>query len=89
MQRAHPVLALSCRISAVLDEEPGQIHMTPEGRPMQRGCPVLALGCCIGTVFDEKLGHIYVTVLTLHAAASSHTYFGLAEASALCSMTVR
>ena len=89
MQRAHPVLALSCRISAVLDEEPGQIHMTPEGRPMQRGCPVLALGCCIGTVFDEKLGHIYVTVLTLHAAASSHTYFGLTEASALCSMTVR
>ena len=51
-----------CHVGAVLDEEPGHIHMTPFGRPMQRGrCPFLALGCRVSTVLDEEPGHIHMT----------------------------
>jgi len=57
-----PVLVPGCHVGAVLDEEPGYIHMTPFGRPMQRGRrPFLALGCRVGTVLDEEPGHIDMT----------------------------
>ena len=61
MERGRPVLALGCQVGAVLDEEPGQIHLTLKGRPMQRGRPVLALGCHVGAVLDEEPGHIHKT----------------------------
>jgi hypothetical protein len=50
MQRSRPVIVLGCRISAMLDEEPGQIHMTPFEHPMQRSRPVNAVGCRVGAV---------------------------------------
>ena len=50
-----------CCVGAVLDEEPGQIHMTPFGRPIQRSRPVLVPGCRIGAVLDEEPGHIHMT----------------------------
>ena len=53
MQRSRPVLALGCCVGTVLDEKPGQIHITAEGRLMQRSRPVLALGCRVSTVLDE------------------------------------
>ena len=50
MQQSRPVIALGCRVGAMLDEELGQIHMTPFERPMQRSCPVISLGCRVGAV---------------------------------------
>ena len=61
MQRSRPVLVLSCRIGAMLEEEPLQIHMTPSGRPMQWTHPILVLNCHIGAMFNEEPGHIYMT----------------------------
>ena len=61
MQRCGPILALGNCVGAVLDEEPGHIHMTPFGCPIQRCGPVLALGNCVGAVLDEELGHIHMT----------------------------
>ena len=61
MQWSRPVLAPGCRVCAVLDEEPGQIHMTHFGCPMQRSRPVVALGCRVGAVLDEEPGQINMT----------------------------
>jgi len=43
----------------VLNEEPGQIHMTTCGRPTQQGRPVL---CRVGAVLDEESGQIDTTL---------------------------
>ena len=61
MQWSRSVLVLGCCIVSVLDEEPGQIHMTPFGCPMQRGRPMLVLGCCVGAVTDEEPSHNNMT----------------------------
>jgi hypothetical protein len=61
MQRSRPVLVLGCRVGASLDEESGQIYMTPRGRQLKWGRPVLALGSRIGAVLDEDLGQIHIT----------------------------
>jgi hypothetical protein len=37
MQRSPPVLVLGCHISAVLDEDARNFHMSIFGNPMQRG----------------------------------------------------
>ena len=63
MQRSRPVLVLGCRVGAVLDEEPGHIHVIPCGCPMQRSRPVLVLGCHVGAMLDQKPGQIYMTRL--------------------------
>jgi hypothetical protein len=49
----------------VLDEEPGHIHMSLEGRPMQRSRPIIVLGCRIGAVLNEEPGQIQTTPLGL------------------------
>ena len=63
MQRSPPILLLGCRISAVFDEEPGHVHMTPGRRPMQRGRPIFPPGCGVGAMLDEEAGHIHMTPL--------------------------
>ena len=45
----------------MLDEEPGRIHVTPEGRFMQRGRPVIALGCHVGAMLDEEPDQVSMT----------------------------
>ena len=61
MQRSPAVLVLGCHVGAVLDEEPGQIHITPFRCPMERSRPVLVLGRRVGAVLDEEPGQIYMT----------------------------
>ena len=57
MQRSRPVIALGCRVGAMLDEEPGQIHMTPFERPMQRSRPsflwAVALAQCVNDLMKS------------------------------------
>ena len=55
------MLILGYRAGAVLNEEPGQIHMTPFGRAMQRSRPVRILGYRAGAVLDEEPGQIHIT----------------------------
>ena len=56
------MLVLGSRVGTVIDEKPGQIHITPSGCPMQRSPPVLVLGSRVGAVIDEKPGQIHITL---------------------------
>ena len=53
------MLVLGFHIGAVLDEGPGQIHMTRQGHPMQWSPLVLVLGCRVGAALDEEPGQIH------------------------------
>lgn len=54
------MLGLGRHATAVLDEEPDQVHMNPFGLLMQRNAPVLVLDCCVGAVHNEEPGQIHV-----------------------------